>query len=165
MPTFQPEKMPTSGRPIAVVASRFNEEYTGPLLAGCLARLAERGFPASGVFVARVPGAFEVPVAARKLALERHQGVSRFAAVVCLGVLLKGETPHFDYISQACSLGIEAAARESGVPCAFGVLTCETEAQVRERLGGAFGHKGAEAADAALEMAALFEAIERSHTS
>ena len=165
MPTFHPEKTPRTPRPIAVVASRFNEELTGPLLSGCLSRLAERGFAEKDVFVARVPGAFEVPVAARKLAHKKEGGLPHYCAIVCLGVLIRGETPHFDYISQACSLGISQVAIETGVPCAFGVLTCNTEAQVLERLGGSFGHKGAEAADAAVDMAALFESIEDARAS
>jgi 6,7-dimethyl-8-ribityllumazine synthase len=157
MPVYQgAEGLALERTRFAVVAARFNEELTEPLLAGCLARLRERGVPPANVAVARVPGAFEVPLAAHRLALLADAG---FAAVICLGVLLRGETPHFDYIAQACSLGISRVALETGVPCAFGVLTCDTEEQAKARLGGPMGHKGAEAADAAIEMAGLFRAI------
>ena len=138
----------------AVVAARFNEEITTPLLAGCLARLRERGVGDDAVHVARVPGAFEVPQAAQRLAQ-----TGWYAAVVCLGALIRGETPHFDYLARACSQGIEDVALATGVPCAFGVLTCDTEEQARARTGGAMGHKGAEAADAAIDMALLFDDI------
>jgi 6,7-dimethyl-8-ribityllumazine synthase len=155
MPLFSPEPPKDTARwRFAVVAARFNDEHTEPLLAGALARLRERGV--GEVDVARVAGSFEVPAAAKKLA-----ATGRYRAVVCLGVLIRGETPHFDHIAHACADGISQVALETGVPCAFGVLTCETEDQVRARLGGPFGHKGAEAADAALDMAVLFDAIDR----
>lgn len=157
MPVFEVDAKHTfEAARVAVVASRFNAEFTEPLLAGCLARLRERGVLEKHVHVARVPGAFEVPVAARKLALLPHMN---YAAVICLGVLLRGETPHFDYLAQACAHGVAAVALESGVPCIFGVLTCDTEDQARARTGGASGHKGIEAADAALDMAGLWHAV------
>lgn len=143
-----------AGKKVAVVAARFNEGVASRLLAGALGRLSERGFGEERVDVLRVPGAFEVPGAAKRLA-----ETGRYAAVVCLGVLIRGETPHFDYISQACALGIQGAALSSGLPCAFGVLTCDTDDQAMDRVGGAFGHKGVEAVDAALEMAERYAAI------
>jgi 6,7-dimethyl-8-ribityllumazine synthase len=151
----KPDAAGLRGKAIAVVAARFNEEPAERLLAGSLERLRARGVPEDAIEVARVPGSFEVPAAAMRLAL-----TERYAAIVCLGVLIRGETPHFDYIARACSEGIARVAIETGVPCAFGVLTCETDEQALARTGGAMGHKGAEAADAALEMAGLFAAID-----
>ncbi len=142
------------GRRIAVVAARFNEEVASRLLDGALARLRERGVPEEAIDVARVPGAFEVPGAAKRLAL-----TGRYAAIVCLGAVIRGETPHFDYICQACARGILEIGLSTGVPAAFGVLTCDADEQALERAGGRMGHKGVEAADAALEMAALYAAI------
>ncbi len=143
------------GRKIAVVAARFNEQVTEKLLGGALARLRERGIPDTDIDLSRVPGAFEVPGVAKRLAL-----TGRYAAIVCLGALIRGETPHFDYIAQACSIGIGEVALSTGVPATFGVLTCDTEEQALARVGGEMGHKGKEAADAAIEMAGLYAAID-----
>lgn len=150
MRVFEP-RFDLDRRRVAVVAARFNEEVTSPLLESCLARLRERGVPEESVDVARVPGSFELPAAALRLA-----ETGRYAAIVCLGALIRGETPHFDYIAQAAARGIADVAITTGIPTAFGVLTCDTDAQALARVG-----KGAEAADAALEMAGLFEAIGR----
>ena len=138
------------GRQIAVVAARFNEEVTTPLLEGCLARLRESGVPEKSIFVGRVPGAFEVPLAAKWAAK-----TGRYAAVIALGALIRGDTPHFDYISQACSHGLMDVSLEAAIPVAFGVLTCDTVEQALARVGGSMGHKGGEAADAALAMLEL----------
>jgi 6,7-dimethyl-8-ribityllumazine synthase len=143
------------GKSVAVVGARFNDEIADRLVHGCVARIRDRGVPEDAIDVLRVAGSFEVPPAAMKLAL-----TERYAAIVCLGVLIRGETPHFDYIAQACSQGIARVALETGVPCAFGILTCETEEQALARTGGPLGHKGAEAADAALDMVGLFAAID-----
>ena len=143
---------------IAIVAARFNEQVTEPLLSGAVARLVERGVREDRVHVVRVPGAFEVPFAAERLAATGH-----YRAVVCLGCLIRGETPHFDYISEAVSHGIMRVMLDAKVPLAFGVLTCDTEEQALARIGGAMGHKGFEAADAALEMAGLTAALDARH--
>ncbi len=154
-PAPAPAAPDLGGKSIAVAAARFNEDVAERLLSGCLARLRERGVPEDAIDVARVPGSFELPAAAMKLAL-----TERYAAVVCLGALIRGETPHFDVIARACADGIARVALDTGVPCAFGVLTCDTEEQALARAGGAMGNKGAEAADAALDMARLFAAID-----
>jgi 6,7-dimethyl-8-ribityllumazine synthase len=152
---IEPGPLPTGTR-IAVVAARFNEEVTDKLLAGALARLAEKGYGGESVHVARTAGAFEVPGVAERLARTR-----RYAAVICLGAVIRGETPHFDYVCEAATYGIMKVMIETGVPCAFGVLTCDTDEQALERAGGRMGHKGVECVDAALEMAGLYSGIER----
>lgn len=142
----------------AIVVSRFNEEVTARLLEGALATLRENGVRDERVTVAHVPGAFEIPFVADRLAKN-----GRFAAVVCLGAVIKGETPHDEYINQQVAAGIARAARESGVPVLFGVLTCLTLEQARERAGGKVGNKGSEAALAALEMVALLTRLDADH--
>jgi 6,7-dimethyl-8-ribityllumazine synthase len=140
---------------VAVVAARFNEALTEKLLAGTLMRLQEHGVREDKIHVLRVPGAYEVPFAAQRLAATGH-----YRAIVCLACLVRGETPHFEYISDSVTHGIMRVMLDAGVPCAYGVLTCDTEEQAAARVGGAMGHKGAEAADAALELARLAAAID-----
>jgi 6,7-dimethyl-8-ribityllumazine synthase len=120
------------------------------LLEGALKVLKEQGVKESNVKVVWVPGSFELPFAAKRLAASK-----KWDAVICLGALIRGETAHFDYIAQAASNGIEQASRETGIPIIFGVLTCDSVDQAMERVGGKVGHKGEEAALAALEMAHL----------
>lgn len=143
------------GNRFAVIVSRFNTEITSGLLAGALGALDEAGVGASARTVVWVPGAFELPVTAQRLAES-----GRYDAVVCLGCVIKGDTMHFEYIADAVTHGIARAAVESGVPVAFGVLTTLTEEQaiVRSRPDGQ--NKGAEAARAALEMASLFRSLD-----
>jgi 6,7-dimethyl-8-ribityllumazine synthase len=136
----------------AVVVSRFNEAITRSLREGATAALQEAG--AANVQVFDVPGAFEIPQAARAVAES-----GRFDAVVCLGCIIRGETPHFDYIASAVAHGITEAAGDTGVPMAFGVLTTDTEAQATARSGPGADNKGREAAAAAIEMAALYRAL------
>ena len=135
----------------AVIVSRFNEAITGRLGEGARAALTEAGASAEQIETFTVPGAFELPQAARGAA-----ETGRFDAVVCLGCVIRGETPHFEYISAAVAHGLMAAAGETGVPMAFGVLTTDTWEQAEARAGGGRDNKGFEAAAAALEMAALF---------
>jgi 6,7-dimethyl-8-ribityllumazine synthase len=135
---------------IAIVVSRFNEEITDGLLAGAREALAEAGVRDDAVAVFHVPGAFEIPLAALRVAES-----GEFAAVICLGCLIKGETMHFEYIADAVSHGIMRAGMETGVPIAFGVLTTLTDAQAEERAAAGPGNKGGEAARAALDMARL----------
>jgi len=135
----------------AVVYSRFNEFITRRLLASALDALARMGAAPGAVSVIEVPGAFELPAAARNAAES-----GQFDAVVCLGLILRGETPHFDYISREVTRGIGQAALETGIPHAFGVLTCNTLEEAVQRAGLKAGNKGWEAAQAAVEMASLF---------
>jgi len=141
-----------TGCRFAVVVSRFNETITGSLRDAATAALHEAG--ATTVQVLAVPGAFEIPQAARAAAES-----GRFDAVVCLGCIIRGETPHFDYIASAVAHGITDAAGETGVPMAFGVLTTDTVAQAEARSGPGPDNKGREAAAAAIEMAALFRSL------
>lgn len=152
--------MPRAGRPeraqrrvtarVAIVAARFNAQVTDKLLAGAVRVLQDAG-AVHETF--RVPGSFELPAAARRLARTK-----RYDAVVPLGCLLRGETPHFDVIAQATALGLMRVSLEEEVPVVFGVLTCDTLAQALDRAGGAEGNKGAEAAESALELTALVRA-------
>ena len=140
----------------ALVVSRFNEGITSALRDGATAALREAGADAADVEELAVPGAFELPQAARAAA-----ETGRFDAVICLGCVIRGETPHFEYISAAAAHGVMAAAGETGVPIAFGVLTTDTEEQARQRAGADSGNKGREAASAAIEMAVLFRRLGR----
>jgi 6,7-dimethyl-8-ribityllumazine synthase len=142
------------GRRIAVAVSRFNEVVTRPLLEGAMAAFRRHGIAEEDVEVAWTPGAFELPLAARRLAES-----GGFDAVVCLGAVIRGETAHFDYVAGECAAGIQRVALDTGVPCVFGVLTTESLAQALDRAGGKHGNKGWEAATAAIEMAALLESL------
>ena len=136
---------------IAIVVARFNDFITERLLEGATAALADAGVSGDAVDVVRVPGAFEVPMAAQRVA-----ETGRVEAVICLGCLIRGATPHFEYIASACAHGITAAAASTGVPMAFGVLTTNSAEEALERVAPGPAHKGREAAEAALEMARLF---------
>jgi 6,7-dimethyl-8-ribityllumazine synthase len=137
-----------------VIVSRFNAAITEALREGAMATLQQAGAAASDIETFAVPGAFELPQAARCAA-----ETGRFDAVVCLGCVIRGETPHFEYVSSAAAQGVMVAAGDTGVPMAFGVLTTDTEAQAQARAGNDEHNKGREAAAAALEMAALFRAL------
>ena len=142
-----------SGFRFAVVVSRFNGDITSALLDGARRTLQQHGAAPDAVQVHEVPGAFELPMTASKLA------DGRVDAIICLGALIKGETPHFDYLGTAVATGICDVAVRSGVPVIFGVLTCERRQHAEARAGGEKGNKGAEAAIAAIEMAALYASI------
>jgi 6,7-dimethyl-8-ribityllumazine synthase len=135
-----------AGLRIGLVASRFNEEIVGRLLEGALAALDGAGVAPEARTVVRVPGAWEIPLAAMAK-------LGRWDALVALGAVVRGETPHFDIVAGECSRGAAAVAREHGVPVTFGVLTCDTLEQAMARAGGDAGNKGAEAAEAAIELA------------
>lgn len=135
---------------IAIVVSRYNDFVTDRLKSGALDALAAAGASADAVDVVAVPGAYEIPQAAREAAL-----TGRYDAIVCVGCLIRGETPHFDYISSAVSHGIMAASASTGVPIGFGVLTTESAEQALERAVPGSANKGWEAAMAAVEMATL----------
>ena len=136
---------------VAIVVSRFNDFVTERLLDGARAALAEGGVAAGDLEVWHVPGAFEIPMAAQRIA-----ETGKVDAVVCLGCLIRGETPHFEYIAAACAHGITAAAANTGVPMAFGVLTTNSAEEALERAAPGPANKGREAAEAALSMARLF---------
>jgi 6,7-dimethyl-8-ribityllumazine synthase len=135
--------------------SRFNEEITEGLLRGAKAALAEASVADEAIRVVRVPGAFEIPLAAQRLAES-----GEFDAIICLGCLIKGDTMHFEFIADAASHGIAQAALATGVPMTFGVLTTMTEEQAVERSTEGPGNKGREAALAAIDMAALFHKLD-----
>ncbi len=137
------------------VAARFNDFVVEPLVRGALDALKRHGATEKQIDVVRVPGAYDIPVAARKLALSR-----RYDALIALGAVVRGQTPHFDYVAGECASGLSRIALETGVPVAFGVLTTETMEQAIDRAGGKAGNKGADAALAALEMANLLRRLE-----
>ncbi len=139
---------------VAIVVARFNHPITSRLLDGCEAELLRRGASPSDLHVAWVPGAFEIPQAARLLAQS-----ARYDAIVTLGVVIRGGTPHFDYVCRAVTDGVREIVRDTDVPVGFGVLTTDDADQALARAGGGEGNKGAEAALAALEMARLRVAL------
>jgi 6,7-dimethyl-8-ribityllumazine synthase len=144
------------GLRVAIVASRFNDFIGERLVAGALDALARTGASRDAVDLIRVPGAFEIPLAVREAA--RSGG---YDAIVCVGCVIRGATPHFDYVAGEMAAGIAAVSRETGVPVGFGVLTTETIDQAIERAGAKAGNKGFEAALAAVEMANLVRALRR----
>ena len=148
----QPER---AGHRFAIVVSRFNEEITDGLLRGAREVFSEASVRDEDLTIVRVPGAFEIPIAAQRLAESGD-----YDAIVCLGCLIKGDTMHFEYIAEAASHGIVQAAAATGIPMAFGVLTTMTEEQAVERSGTGPGNKGREAAAAAMEMATLFRRLD-----
>jgi 6,7-dimethyl-8-ribityllumazine synthase len=142
------------GRRFAIAASRFHRVIVDRLVDAARDCLERHGVDADDVDVAWVPGAFELPLVARRLA-----GAGDYEAVICLGAVIRGETPHFDYVAAEAARGIADVARDLGVPVAFGVITAETLDQARDRAGGAHGNKGWDAALAAIEMASLLERL------
>jgi len=143
-----------AARRFAVVAARFNERITERLVDGALRAFTEAKVPAEGVELHWVPGSFELPQAASHLATTR-----RYAGIVCLGVVIRGQTPHFEYVAREAAAGIREVALATGVPVTFGVITALSEEQAWARAGGAVGNRGQEAADAAIEMAAFVERV------
>ena len=139
---------------IAVIAARFNAFIVDELLNGCQRRLAELGAEANCIETFRVPGAFELPAAAKAAAQSR-----RFAAVICLGCVIRGDTPHFDFVAGEAARGIQAVAIAEALPVIFGVLTTNTEEQARARAGGSHSHAGRNAADTAAEMISVMASI------
>jgi 6,7-dimethyl-8-ribityllumazine synthase len=140
---------------IAIIAARFNQHLTDRMVTQTLERLAERGVPVEPkVDVHRVPGAFELPLAAR-LAIDTEQ----YDAIICLGCVIRGDTPHFDYVAGECARGVQQVALATGVPVIFGVLTTNTEQQALDRVDGTHSRAGHNAADAAVEMVHLARAL------
>jgi 6,7-dimethyl-8-ribityllumazine synthase len=142
------------GRRLAIVVARFNELVTGKLLDGAVECLRAHGIDEDDLLVAWVPGAFELPLVSRRLATS-----GGFDAVICLGAVVRGETPHFDHVAGQAALGIRTAAEDTGVPVIFGVLTTDTLEQAIDRAGGKHGNKGWDAAMAALETASLLDQL------
>jgi 6,7-dimethyl-8-ribityllumazine synthase len=140
---------------VALVATRYNEPIVERLRAGAIDALVEHGARAADLTIVRVPGAFELPLAVRKVADRGHHD-----AIVALGAVVRGDTPHFDYVAGECAAGLARVMAETGVPVGFGVLTVDTLEQAIERAGGTLGNKGAEAALAAIEMAQLILRLE-----
>jgi len=138
------------GRKIAIVAARFNDFIVATLLKGAQGAWLAHGGAAEDLTLVRVPGAFELPVVARKLA-----GSGRYDAVVALGCVIRGDTPHFEYVAGECARGLQLAGLETGVPVAFGVLTVDSVDQALERAATTAGNKGGEAMESALEVAAV----------
>jgi 6,7-dimethyl-8-ribityllumazine synthase len=143
-----------SGLKVALVASRFNELLSARLVSGALDALTRHDVAAADIDTAWVPGAFELPLVAKKLA-----DSGRYDAVVALGVIIRGGTPHFEYIASEVAKGVAKASLDSGVPVSFGVITADTIEQAVERAGTKQGNKGWEAASAAIEMANLLKGI------
>jgi 6,7-dimethyl-8-ribityllumazine synthase len=139
-----------AGLRFGIVVSRFNHPISSALLSGCVEELERRGAGTDEIHVAWVPGAFEIPFAARALAAS-----GRYDAIVTLGAVIRGGTPHFDYVCRAATDGVREVARDTGVPVLFGVLTTDDTEQALARAGGAEGNKGQEVALAAIEMARL----------
>ncbi len=138
------------GCKVAIIAARFNDFIVASLLNGARASWERRGGAAEDLLVVRVPGAFELPVTARKLA-----GSGRFDAIVALGCVIRGDTPHFDYVAGECARGLQQVNLDTGVPVIFGVLTVETVDQALERAATGGMNKGGESMDCAIEMAAV----------
>lgn len=144
------------GARIAIVASRFNQNTVEALLEGVMQTLTKHGVPASGIEVFQVPGAFEIPQTTRRVVR-----TGRFDAVITLGAVIRGDTPHFEYIAASCANGIAQVALEEDLPVIFGVLTVDNQAQADARTGGSEGNKGAESALAALEMISVMRRLAR----
>lgn len=142
------------GRRFAVAAARFNEVVVAKLVEGALDCLRSHGIAEDDLDLAWVPGAFELPFVARRLAAS-----GEYDAVICLGAVVRGETAHFDYVAGESARGIRQAGEDTGVPVVFGVLTTETFEQAMDRAGGKHGNKGWDAAMAAMEMASLLEQL------
>jgi 6,7-dimethyl-8-ribityllumazine synthase len=150
MPRTLEGQLDIPGGKIAIVVSRYNESITNKLLDGAVRTLVQYGVADESIEVVWVPGAFEIPLVADRLAKSGD-----YVAVICLGAVIRGETTHDQHINRAVSLGITEAALASGVPVAFGVLTCDTVEQAIHRAGGSVGNKGVEAAETAIRMANL----------
>jgi 6,7-dimethyl-8-ribityllumazine synthase len=154
-PNYIEGDLSAAGRSFGVVVSRFNDFIVRPLLDGALDAIKRHGGDLGSVDVVWVPGSYEVPLAAKKLALS-----GRYDAVVCLGTVIRGATAHFDYVASGVASGISTVALEANLPVVFGVITTETIEQAIERAGTKMGNKGFEAAVTAIEMASLMDRID-----
>jgi len=154
MPNFFEGKLDATGLRFGIIVSRFNSFIGERLLEGALDALVRHGGDERNIDVARVPGAFEIPLAAKKLAES-----GRYDALICLGAVIRGSTPHFDYVAAEVSKGVASVSLETGVPVAFGVLTTDSIEQAIERAGTKAGNKGFEAAVTAIETANLLKGL------
>ena len=152
MPKILEGVISAEGFKFAIVVSRFNDFICSKLVEGAMDALKRHGANEDDVTLVKVPGAFEIPIAAKKLT-----AVSGFDAIICLGAVIRGATPHFDYVSSEVAKGIAAVSLESSIPVTFGVLTTDNLEQAIERAGSKSGNKGWDAAMAAMEMASLFK--------
>lgn len=147
-------EMQAKGLKFAIVVSRFNDFITSKLLDGAMDALLRHGAKEDDIDVVRVPGSFEIPLAAKKMASK-----GSYNAVICLGTVIRGATPHFEYVAAEVSKGVASASMETGVPMAFGIITSDTIEQAVERAGTKSGNKGWDAALTAIEMAQLLKKI------
>jgi len=147
-------ELQAKGLKFAVIVSRFNDFITGKLLEGAVDALVRHGAKEEDIDVIKVPGAFEIPLTAKKVAAK-----GSYNALICLGTVIRGATPHFDYVAAEVSKGVATASMETGVPMAFGVLTTDTIEQAVERAGTKSGNKGFDAAMTAIEMAQVFKKL------
>jgi len=149
------KNLDVTGLKAAIVVSRFNEHITSALLDGAQQALLDQGMPADNICVFHVPGAFEIATIANRLAQ-----LGKYQAIVCLGCVMRGETAHFEYVCQGVTDTMSKLAQRGDVGVGNGVLTLDTEAQAQDRIGGKHGHKGAEAALTAVEIACLLQSLE-----
>lgn len=149
-------RLNAEGFRFAVVASRWNDFLTGRLVDGALDALERLGAAADAIEVFRVPGSFEIPQLAHKLASQK-----RFDAVICLGTIIRGQTPHFDYIAGEVTKGIASAGMQTGVPVLYGIITADTLEQAIDRAGVKAGNKGFEAAMSAVELVNLYQGLDK----
>ena len=156
MPKVIEGKLLAKGKKFAIVVSRFNDFVTSKLTEGAVDALLRSGADTKDIEIIKVPGAFEIPLIAKKVT-ER----GRYSAVICLGAVIRGATPHFDYVSSEVSKGVAMVSLEYGVPVIFGVITTDTIEQAIERAGMKSGNKGWSAALSAIEMANLIEAVDK----
>ena len=147
-------ELQAKGLKFAIIVSRFNDFITGKLLEGAVDALVRHGAKEEDIDVIKVPGAFEIPLTAKKVASK-----GSYNAVICLGTVIRGATPHFDYVAAEVSKGVASVSLETGVPIAFGVLTTDTIEQAVERAGTKSGNKGFDAAMTAIEMAQVFKKL------
>jgi len=155
MPKIIEGNIVAKGMKFGIVASRFNDFICGRLIEGAIDALIRAGADEKDIIICKVPGAFELPLTAKKLAKS-----NRFDAIICLGAVIRGATPHFEYISAEVSKGIASVGLETEIPVVFGVLTTDTIEQAIERAGTKSGNKGADAAMSAIEMVDLFKRIQ-----
>ena len=148
------KKRKISPKKFAIVISEFNIDVTHLLLEGAYKRLLEKKIKAKDILIARVPGAVEIPLAAQWLAQSKQ-----YQAIICLGAVIRGETGHYEYVCQQASTGCQTVMLQYNIPIIFGVLTTENTQQAFDRAGGSVGHKGVEAADAAIMMTALRDSL------
>jgi len=154
MTTYQGKLVAPAKARFAILVSRFNEFVTSKLLGGAVDALQRHGVAEGAIDVVWAPGSFEMPLVAVRLAQSK-----KYAAVICLGAVIRGGTDHYQYVAAEAAKGVAAAALKTGVPCIFGILTCESIEQAIERAGAKAGNKGADAAASAIEMANLMAAL------